>query len=240
MPAFEVPAYMKPRSRIASWIIPLVYVSEVNGEYISELRNVALFLQEKTKMYPQYQLMTMRKDMRGNPEAFKVFPEKNEFVTVPLEELVRIASRDIEIAKIKGSFHLLTETGTKFVEEVYNSLDKDVRTQINVPTQWVVWIPDKKILTRLCWVLALEGEITIRPWGSSNIMLEATNVTFDAVNSVSIKKLKANNLQKERLNDHWRTLLATEELAEAAEGFGLEEYAKQETETAEEAVGKVE
>jgi len=240
MPAFEVPAYMKPRSRIASWIIPLIYVSEVDGEYISELRNVFLVIQERTRMYSQYQLMTMRKDMRGNPEAFKVFPEKNDYVFVPLEELVQIASKGKEIAKIKGKFNMLNETGTKFVEEVYNSLDKDVRAQINVPTQWVVWIPEKKMLTRLCWILELEGEITIRPWGSSNIMLEARNVVFDAVNSVSVKQLKASNLQKERLNDHWRTILATEELSEAAEGFGLEEYVKEESESPEGSVGKVE
>jgi len=135
---------------------------------------------------------------------------------------------------------LLNESGLRFVNEVYNALDKDVRTQINVPTQWIVWIPKEKILTRLCWVLELEGDIIIRPWGSSNILLETNAVKFDAINSVSLKTLKKNNVMKESLNDQWKAILAAEELAEAAEEIEAIEQTPVEEPTPSEDIGKVE
>jgi len=99
MPVYEVPSYMKIRAKIASWIVPLNYVSELDGEYITELRNVSLVIKEKVKMYPKYQLMTMKKDMRGNPEAFKVFPSTEHYALIPLETLVEVASKNTVFGK---------------------------------------------------------------------------------------------------------------------------------------------
>lgn len=240
MPVYEVPSYIKPKSRIASGILPMAYVTEEKSEYISDLKNAIPVVREQIKMYNKYQTLVMRKDLRGNPEAFKVLPDVSSIVLVPVEEFVNEATGDNELFKFNGKFNLLTNEGLKLVEAVYNALDRDMRVQIAVPMQWLVWIPKKKILSRMCWVVALEGNIIVRPYGTTNILLEVQDAKFDKINSVSIRELKKHATIKERLNNHWRSIIVSEEMAELGEEFGLEEYTEERTEEESGEVGEVE
>lgn len=223
MPAYEVPSYIKPRSRIASGLLPMAYVSEERAEYISDLKNAVAAVKDTIRAYMRYEMLTMRKDLRGNPEAFKVYPDVNSMVRVPIEEFIEEATGGKELHRFKGEFNLFGQEGLKLVEEVYNGLSADFRVQINLPTQWLVYVPSRRLLTRMCFVVRLGGEIVVRPYGSTNVLLEVESIQLDKVNQPDIRVLKRNAEVKERLNNHWRSIVATQEMAEALEGFETEE-----------------
>jgi len=238
---YEMPAYMKPRIKVATWILTMAFSKDLNQELIAELPRVKLTIKDNIEGYMKYQLLTMRKDLRGNPEGYKVFVEPASRIVLPVEEVINEITGGKELGRIRGEFNLLNSSGKKLIEEVYGSLDKDFRRTLNIPTQWLIYIPDKRILTRMCWVLSLSGDIVIRPFGSTNILLEVTNVRFDMINEGHLRQVKQNNLVKDRLNQEWRSLIVSEEMAELATAAeGLTEEAEESKETTPSEVGQVE
>jgi len=196
------------------------YVEEEKSEFIMDIARLVPVLNAMTEYYSNYTMMTMKKDLHGNPEQYKIKPRIETGVKIPLENFVEKVTEGKEIARIKGSFNLLEPSGDKLVDLVYKSLDRDARLLISPPLQWLVWLPKEKKLTRMCWVIEISGEIVIRPYGGRNLLLEVQQVKFDKINEWSTTVIKRHALEKQRLNNEWRSLVAAEELAEAAEGFG--------------------
>jgi len=216
MTVYEMPAYMKPRIKIVSWILTMVFHKDLKQEFVAELPDVNLVIKDWVKAYTKYHLLTMRTDLLGYPKAFKIFIEPSSKVIMPLDEVIKEITGGKEFGKIRGEFNLLNSSGKKLIEAIYNLLDKDFRKVLNIPTRWLIYISDKKMLTRICWVIALSGEITVRPFGVNSILLEARNVKFDAINE-SIRIIKQNNLIKDKLlNQEWRYMIVAEEMTELA------------------------
>jgi len=213
MGIYITPGYMKPRSRISNWLIQLALEEQEKTEYIYDGPETVPILKDQTKYYARYSKLTMKKDLEGNPEQYKLHPDVSTAVLVPLERLVEIAAGNKEFGKIKGKFNIYGNDGENLVQEIYKMLRPDVRRVAVVPTQWLVWFPEKKILTRLVFVTEIEGEIIVRPWGDRGIMLEATSLKLDKVNSWDTLVMKRACLSKNRLNDAWRSLVVSEELA---------------------------
>jgi len=213
MGIYLTPAYMKPRSRVSNWLIQLALEEADKTEYVYDGPETVPILKEQSKYYTRYTKLTMKKDLEGNPEQYKLYPDVSSTVLVPLERLVEIAAGNRELGKISGKFNIYSSDGEKLVNEIYKILRPDVRRVVVVPTQWIVWFPEKKTLTRLVFVTVLEGEIVVRAWGSRGIMLEVTSLKLDKVNSWDTLVMKRACLSKNRLNDAWRSLVVSEELA---------------------------
>jgi len=232
---------MKPRSRISNWLIQFAYEEESKAEYVYDGPETAPLLKGETKYYLKYHKLTMRKDLEGNPEQYKLLPDIKSMSLIPIERLIEIGTNNIEYGKLSGKYDLYTVEGERFINEVYNMLRSDVRRVVSVPMQWLVWIPSEKILTRLVFVRELGGEIIVRPFGSRGILLEVKEVKLDKANSWDTFAMKRACLTKNRLNDAWRALVVSEEMAAAVEGFEVERSEEVEKEEeAPEAVGEIE
>ena len=239
MAIYIVPSYIKPYSKILSWALPLCYVEEEKQEYICDLKIVTTAIRERVRAYTKYQLLTMLKDIRGNPERFKVLPDASSIYYVPLEDFISKATEDRELASFKGEFNLLSQTAEDLINKVFSNLDRDLRAVIAVPMQWLVYSREDKVLSRMCWVVTLRGDITIRPYGTTNILLEVDKLSFDKINQVSLRVLKRHVLIKIRVDEVWRALVASEVMEEKAPELqtGIEEVGEEEIE---EEVGEVE
>ncbi len=242
MGLYLVPSYIKPYSKILSWTLPMIYVEEEKQEYISDLKVVVPVIKGEIRYFARGEKLTMKTDMRGNPEQYKVLPDTSTQVLVPLEDFITKVTENKQYGEIQGKINLLTNQGIELIEKIYNLLDEDLRPVISLPMQWLVYIPNKKELTRLCWTIDLEGEIIVRPYGTTGLLLEVGDARLDKINSVSLKEIKKNTLIRQRLNDHWRSLVASFELGELAEEFAtLEEYTtEEEKEEVKEKVGEIE
>ncbi len=241
MGVYLTPAYMKPRSRVANWLLQMCLEEETRTEYIYDGPETAPILRNETRYFTKYSKLTMKKDLEGNAEQYKIYPDIRSGVLVPLERLVEIATDNKEYGKLKGKYDLYSIEGEKLVNEIYGMLRNDVRRIVAVPTQWLVWLPNKKILTRLVFIREIMGGIIIRPWGARGILLEVQELKLDRANKWDTFAMKKACLTKNRLNDSWRSLVVSEELSAELEGFEtIEDYAdKEEGETAEK-VGDVE
>jgi len=239
MPCYEVPSYIKPYSKILSWSIPMVYVEEEKMEYIADGSEITSFIKDTITVYRDYMKTVLSKDLRGIAEKFKVTVEQNSKIAIPVEEFIDKVTFNKTYGKVKYDINLLTGKGQKLVEDVYNILDEDLRAVISTPTQWLVYIPKEKLLTRLCWVVELGGEITVRPYGRRGLLLEAEKVKLDRVNHPSLRVLKRNTLLRQRLNDYWRRLLSMQMAMEEAREL-VETISEVEEREGEEEVGHVE
>jgi len=231
MGCYLVPSYIKPYSKILSWTVSMGYIEEERQEYISDLKVVTPYLKGETRYFPKYEKLTMRTDMRGNPEQYKILPDVSSQILVPIEDFVEKVTESKEHGRMRGEVDVLTNKGIELIEQVYNMLDSDLRAVISLPLQWLIYSRSEKLLSRLCWVLRVDGEITVRPYGVSGILLEVDKLTLDKVNSVSLKELKKNTLVRQRLNDHWRSLVASGQLTTeltSIEGLAESEETKEE------------
>ncbi|RLE83758.1 MAG: hypothetical protein DRJ67_11665, partial [Thermoprotei archaeon] len=184
MGIYLVPAYIKPYSKILSWTLPMAYIEEEEQEYICDLKIVVPRIVGQIRYFTRGEKLTMRTDLRGNPEQYKVLPDVATQMLVHVEDFIKAATQGKSYGKLEGSYNLLGEGGTRLVEDVYNLLDSDLRPMIATPLQWLVWAPKQRLLTRLCWIRAISGRIVIRPYGSSGLLLETEGLKLDKVNSV--------------------------------------------------------
>jgi len=246
MGCYSVPAYQKPMSKIASWVVPMAYVPKERLEYIAEAVETKLVFKENLPYYKDFMLLVMSKDLRGLAERLKVYANADTVTLIPIQEFVNLATNEEQFGKTTLKLNLLDESAYKEIGKIYNLLDRDVRTTIATPTQWLVYHPRAKMLTRLCWVVSIEGEAIIRPYGMRGLLLEVEKVEVEDVENPSLKILKKHGVIKQRVNDYWRRLVAMEEgLEELEELQGLVQYtkeSKEEEETKEEGVevGEVE
>jgi len=210
MPAYLTPLYIKPRSKILSWTLPMVFVEERKEEFISDYPGGNVVIKETVKAFKNYHEMTMTKDIRGNPERYKIYVDIASMYEVPVEEFVSRATEDKEIARLNMTLNLLSADSYKQIGKIYNSLDRDLRVMITQPTQWLVYARRERILTRLCWIIKLEGEIILRPYGLRSLLLEVDSVLMDRVNEPSLRTIKKNAILKQRLNDYWKRLVTSE------------------------------
>ena len=216
MGCYLVPSYIKPYSKILSWTIPMVYIDNEGVEYISDLPFIKPFLKDTTTGFRTYYKTVMSKDLRGIAERFKISIEQGSGYLLDIEEFVEIATGGKQYGKLNMDVNLLSSGSTKFIEAVYDMLDVDLRAVISTPTQWLVYVPKEKLLTRLCWVVEFGGEIVVRPYGERGILLEVSKLKLDKVNTPSLREIKKNALIKQRVNDFWRRLLATQQAVEEA------------------------
>jgi len=240
MGIYLTPAYMKPRSRIMNWLIQLALEEQDKAEYVYDGPETAPILRDQTKYYTRYSKLTMKKDLEGNPEQYKLYPDVNSAVIIPIERLVEIATENKEHGKLSGKFNIYSADGEKLVNEVYRLLRSDVRRVVSVPTQWLVWYPEKRLLTRLVFVTEIEGEIVVRPWGSRGLLLEVEKLRLDKVNEWDTLVMKRACLTKNRLNDAWRSLVISEELVAELGELTQEVLVSEEKEQAPGEVGQVE
>jgi len=234
VPGYLVPSYIKPYSKILSWSLPMIYIEEEEQEYISELAQVSPAFKENIIGFKDYTKLVMSKDLRGTPEKYKVAVDINTKFVIPVEEFVRRATKEKEFARLQLDLNLLSPDSYKAFDKIYNSLDKDLRATISIPTQWLVYARRENMLTRLCWVVKISGEVVIRPYGARGILIETDTILLDKVNTPSLRTIKKNVLLKQRLNDYWRRLVATQlfeeeaselmetlEVSETSEGAGM-------------------
>jgi len=241
MGIYLTPAHMKPYSAVVNWLIQLAYEEETSQEYVYDGPESAPLLRGKTKYYTRYHRLTMSKDLTGNPERYKVFPDVRSGVLVPIENLIDTATGGLEYGRVSGEFDLYSRSGDKLVSEVYNMLNTDVRRVVSLPTQWLVWIPSRSMLTRLVFTSALKGEVIVRPFGSRGILLEVQDVTLDRVNEWDTISMKRACIEKTRFNDSWRSLVLSEGLKRVAGKFKAEaEEETSEEEPKPEGVGDIE
>ena len=240
MGIYLVPAIMKPYSKISSWLIQLGFREEDKMEYIMTPTEIKVVLKQHTIYYPSYSIMTMKTDLEGRASQYKLHVESSVNRIVPLEILLEIATGNKEFGTFKGSFNLFDKTGKDLVAKVYDMLDPDLREAISTPLQWLVYIPNQQVLTRLVYVVKVSGNITVRPFGVNNILLEIEKATLDKVEPWSTKHMKVSCIKKQVLNDYWRSLLAEEKMQELSNFFEVEEEEEGEKERESVEVGEVE
>ena len=216
------PAYMKPRIKVLSWTIPLAYVTETKTEAPIEPPIVKPIIKEHTIAWNSYYNLGFGLDLSGRSTREKVVARPESKFLMPVEEFVKIATEEQEICRVKGKFNLLNDTGIDLVTQVYKNARNVIKHEIANPLQWIVYIPSQKILTRLCWLIQIEGEVIVRPFGERNLLLEIENVVFDKVNQVDLHALKTNIVKKERIIKIWQTLLAKETVEEETQTALLE------------------
>jgi len=227
MGCYSVPAYQKPMSKITSWVVPMAFVDTERLEYIAEAIETGLVFKDNLPYYKDYMLLVMSKDLRGLAERLKVYVNTETRTLIPIQEFVNLATNEEQFGKATLNLNLLDESAYKEIGKVYNLLDRDVRTTIATPTQWLVYHPKAKLLTRLCWVVRIEGEVVIRPYGMRGLLLEVEKVEVEDIEKPSLKILKKHGVIKQRINDYWRRLVAMEEgIEELEELQGLIQYSR--------------
>jgi len=244
MPAYVVPAYIKPRSKIATWLLPMAYLDKEMREYICDLGIVSPVIRDQIIYFTDYTKLVMKKDLEGQAEQYKIHPKVDSRGAIPIESFVDMVTQKKELLRFKGTFNLLGRTGDELIRKVYYAIRPDVRFIVATPLQWLVWIPSKRMLTRLCWLLELKGEIVVRPYGDRNFLLEvvdADGVKLDKVNDWDTFEIKKNITMKLRLSNEWRSLVATEQLEtyEAELPVGAEETEAAQTEAPPAEVGEI-
>jgi len=216
---WHVPSYIKPYTKILSWTIPMVYEEESNREIISDYMDVSPVIREKMKYFKDYYRTTVGKVIvQKLIQGYKVSPEPRSMILRPINEFIDRCCNEV-LATIKDmKISLLDVNGIKFVDTIFNALNEDIRAVITRPLQWLVLIPGRRWLTRMCWLLQLRGDIEIRKYGLNNILLVVNDVTFEKINSVDLRTIKRNVLKKEEINDRWLQLLTEAQLEPELEG----------------------
>lgn len=244
MGVYIVPAYIKPGTKIATWIIPMCYVEEENNEFINDNGIVRIVIKDKIEYFSKGVKMAMKVDAFGEPTQHKVHIFDTKLIIKPIEMFLSTACKDVELARVEGIFNLLGTSGINLIQEVFKQLDKDTRSQVAVPLQWLVYKPDEKLLTRLCWVNEINGKIIVKPYSERNLLLEVQgDIKLDKVNTFSLQTIKKNIITKNALNEEWRQMVAevivTETLTEMTTIGEFTEEKKERVGEGEE-IGKVE
>jgi len=240
MPAYMVPAYIKPYAKILSWTIPMMYLDDEKIEYISDLPYAYPVIKNELTAFRSYEKLVMTKDLRGMAERYKVSVHTGTAFMISVEDFVDLVTEGKSYSEITTATNLLRNEAIKLVENIYNMLDADLRTTIAVPTQWLVYDKKNNALTRLCWVQELSGKLVIRPYGLRGILLEVDAVKYERINKPSIRELKRATLIKQRLNDYWRKLVSSEVSAEEVAELMPEEEVETEEEAKPTEVGTIE
>ncbi len=216
-----VPSYAKPYSKITSWAIPMIYLIDEKQEYITDLAVVVPIIKGTIRVYKNVTKIVMRTDLRGYAESFKVHVMSPEYLDIPLNEFVKEVSNGKVLGELDVNADLLSDSGFKLIDGVYEVLDRDLREVIATPMQWLVHSVSQDLLTRVCWVTKINGKVKVLPYGNRNILLQVQELKLDKVNTPSLKTLKRNIVVKQRINDYWRRKLSMELAREELEGLGL-------------------
>jgi len=218
MGIYITPSYIKPHTKIATWIIPMCYLEEDNNEYINDNGIVKTVIKDYIDYYSRGTKMTMKTDTFGEPIQYKVHADTSTMNQRPLVLFIEQAIGNRQLMTLEGKFNLLTSSGVKLIQEVFNNLSEDMRSTIAVPLQWLVYIPSENVLTRLCWINEIEGKIIVRPYTQRSLLLEVHGkVQFDKVNTADLKVIKKNILVKNTLNEEWRQMVMEVSMEEAVE-----------------------
>jgi len=210
-----VPSYIKPYTRILSWTIPLVFEEEANREVISDYMDVSPVIRGVMKYFKSYYRASLGRVLVQNlVQGYKISPDPRSLVLRTIDDFLDRCCKEqlTSIDDVKAS--MLNETGIKFIEQVFEKLNKDIVPLIARPMQWLVMISNgnEKKLTRLCWVVEIKGKLEIRKYGFSNILLVVSEATLEKINSADLKSIKRNATKKEEINDRWAQLAAESQL----------------------------
>jgi len=215
-----VPSYIKPYTRILSWTIPLVFEEEANREAISDYMDISPVIRGVMKYFKSYYRASLGRVLIQNLiQGYKISPDPRSLVLRTIDDFLDRCCKEqlTSIDDVKAS--MLNETGIKFIEQVFEKLNKDVVPLIARPMQWLVMISNgnEKKLTRLCWVVEINGKVEIRKYGFSNILLVISEATLEKINSADLKSIKRNATKKEEINDKWAQLVAESQLERVVE-----------------------
>jgi len=228
MGGFITPAYVKPYTKIATWLLPMCYIEEENLEYIQDNAIVKLVLRKETQRFGKYVKMTLKADALGEPMQYKINIQ-DRLDPAPIEALIEKACGNEKFMEFEGEFDLLSTTGVKLIQHIFNNLSEDVRSTIAVPLQWLVYKPNEGLLTRLCFVNALKGKVIVKPYTQRSLLLEIHgNVILDRVENIDIRVIKKNVATKQVLNDEWRQMVMESAVSEAIESIVIPKTQKEE------------
>lgn len=238
--SYWVPSQFKAKTKISSKLIPFVFVVDDWSEHVGDNIDNAPLLREKTYYFSRAEKMTMQVDIVGRPVKFKVYVDPRSKAIVPIDNLIADATKNMELGRFKGTFNTTDPTGRDLINKVYDILDVDTRRQISRPSQWLIYDRTNKVLTRLCYMIQVNGEIIVRPFGATNILLDAESGKVDHVNNYSRKYMLGSYKAKEHLDQHWLRMQLSEEIEEFSSEFGETEEEAGTINTEAEVVGKVE
>jgi len=236
---WELPSYSKPRIKVYSWTIPMVYEEREQIEFIADNLNIHIAFKGTIPAYRNYRKLVLRTDLKGEASSYKINVDVDSKVVLSIDELISKATGNKVFAKFTKDVNLLDPKATQFIEEIYYSLDENFRMSSSPPNQWLVLLRNKQELTRLCWVNHIKGNVEVAPFGIRNILLIVDDGVREGNSRLSVRAIKAHRLAKERLDERWRTLQISEEVEEVKEEFSLEGFKKEEEEV-EKKVGEVE
>ena len=215
MGLYEIPAIFKPKIKVLGWTIPIAYVEERRSEYIMDVGAAPLYVEKTVEYYEKYYWLGMGLDLRGVATREKVTIDENTRKLVPIEILILRATGNKTLGTLQGNFNMLGKSGIDFINKVYNTIGAEYARTISKPTAWLVYIPSKRLLTRLAWVRSINGKIVIRPFGDKNIMLEVESVELEFDLNKEYRKMAAFAALKEELNKQWDIIISRHELASA-------------------------
>jgi len=220
MGIWHTPSYIKPYVKILSWTIPMAFEEDSVREMISDYMDVSPVIKEMMRYFKDYCRTVIGKVVvQKLIQGYKVSPEPRSLVLKPIDDFIDVCCKEV-LATIKDvDVNLLDITGIKFVEKIFNVLNEDFRAVIARPMQWLILIPNKKWLTRLCWLVRLKGDVEVRKYGLNNLLLVVNDVTFEKINSVDLRSIKRSVLRKEEVNDKWLQLVTEARLEPALEGI---------------------
>jgi len=230
MGSYITPAYIKPYTKITTWILAMCFLEEDNNEYINDNGITRLVIKDTIDYYSTCRKMAMRIDAFNEPIQYKVHVLDKNPTPKPLELFISNIIKSEMFLKLNGKFNLLDTSGVKLIQQIFNNLAEDVRSTIAVPLQWLVYNPKEKLLTRLCWVNGIDGNIEVYPYTQRSLLLVVDGtIHLDKVNRPDIRVLKNNVKVKESLNDEWRSMVMESALSEAVESIvGVKEVKEQE------------
>jgi len=237
--AYVLPSYVKPRSKILSWLIAMALHEGDNTEYILDNAITRITIRENVEYAKAVRKTALDAIAKEVVMRYKVTIEDSAFMLVPLEYFVKnVVERTIkgtqmnpELAKLNGEFCMHDSSALDLIQTIVSGIDRDALPQIAVPMQWLVYVPRQKMLTRMCFVRTIRGNVVVRPFTPRNLLLEVDGeIEIESPETMSLEKFKRAILIKEKVNDEWRRLVAETALEEAFEEISVGPTAKPITE----------
>ena len=226
MGVYITPAYLKPETKIPTGLIAMSYVEELDSEFIQDNGITPLLIQDKIEWYKDYRVMVMQATPKGDPIRHKCWVNTESKAYRPIDYFVQQVTKGRLLGEFEGKYSLVESSGFDFIKNVFQMLSPDTRPMISPPNQWLVYIPNQNMLTRLCFVKKIDGKVVVRPYTSRNLMIEVHgNVEFEQINSINIFAVKRSVLVKKQLDDEWRNMAMETALEEAVESIvGIREF----------------